>query len=45
MWIYFFLSWILKLIKKGLKTELDLIDLYTILEEDSSALLGNKLEK
>ncbi|XP_027849264.2 probable multidrug resistance-associated protein lethal(2)03659 isoform X1 [Aphis gossypii] len=38
-------SWILKLIKKGLKKELDLIDLYTILEEDSSALLGNKLEK
>lgn len=40
-----FLSWILKLIKKGLKKELDLIDLYTILDEDSSALLGNKLEK
>ncbi|XP_026808487.1 probable multidrug resistance-associated protein lethal(2)03659 isoform X2 [Rhopalosiphum maidis] len=34
-----------RLIKKGLKKELDLIDLYTILEEDSSALLGNKLEK
>ncbi|XP_008186888.2 probable multidrug resistance-associated protein lethal(2)03659 [Acyrthosiphon pisum] len=38
-------SWIMKLIKNGLKKELDLIDLYTILEEDSSALLGNKLEK
>jgi len=43
--LFIFLSWILKLIKKGLKTELDLIDLYTILEEDSSELLGNKLEK
>jgi len=40
-----FLSWILRFIKKGLKKELDLIDLYTILEEDSSAVLGNKLEK
>ncbi|XP_022166672.1 probable multidrug resistance-associated protein lethal(2)03659 [Myzus persicae] len=38
-------SWMFKLIKKGLKKELDLIDLYRILEEDSSALLGNKLEK
>jgi len=39
------LSWILKLVKKGLKKDLDLIDLYTILDEDSSAALGNKLEK
>ncbi|XP_029346622.1 probable multidrug resistance-associated protein lethal(2)03659 [Acyrthosiphon pisum] len=38
-------SWILKLVKKGLKKELDVIDLYTILDEDSSALLGSKLKK
>ncbi|CAI6361980.1 unnamed protein product [Macrosiphum euphorbiae] len=38
-------SWILKLVKKGLQKELDVIDLYTILEEDSSALLGTKLKK
>ncbi|XP_060849436.1 ATP-binding cassette sub-family C member 4-like isoform X2 [Rhopalosiphum padi] len=38
-------SWILKLVQKGLKKELDVIDLYTILDEDSSALLGSKLEK
>ncbi|XP_060872943.1 probable multidrug resistance-associated protein lethal(2)03659 isoform X2 [Metopolophium dirhodum] len=38
-------SWILGIIKKGLKQELDLIDLYEILNEDSSELLGNKLQK
>uniref|UniRef100_A0A2S2PMH1 Multidrug resistance-associated protein 4 n=2 Tax=Schizaphis graminum TaxID=13262 RepID=A0A2S2PMH1_SCHGA len=38
-------SWILKLVQKGLKKELDVIDLYTILDEDSSALLGSKLKK
>ncbi|XP_050059315.1 probable multidrug resistance-associated protein lethal(2)03659 isoform X2 [Aphis gossypii] len=37
-------SWILKLVRKGLKKELDVIDLYTILDEDSSALLGSKLK-
>jgi len=45
MCIFLFESWILKLIKKGLKKDLDSIDLYTILDEDSAASLGNKLEK
>lgn len=43
--MFLFYSWILKLVKKGLKKELDVIDLYTILDEDSSALLGSKLKK
>ncbi|XP_022166683.1 probable multidrug resistance-associated protein lethal(2)03659 [Myzus persicae] len=38
-------SWVLEIIKKGLKQDLDLNDLYTILKEDSSELLGNKLHK
>ncbi|XP_016663044.1 probable multidrug resistance-associated protein lethal(2)03659 [Acyrthosiphon pisum] len=38
-------GWILKFIKKGLKKEFDLADLYNILDGDSSALLGNKLQK
>ncbi|VVC32175.1 Hypothetical protein CINCED_3A023482 [Cinara cedri] len=38
-------SWIIQLIKKGLEKDLGLNDLYAILDEDSSALLGNKLEK
>lgn len=40
-----FKSWILNLVKKGLIKELDEIDLYAILEEDESSLLGNNLEK
>ncbi|CAI6363288.1 unnamed protein product [Macrosiphum euphorbiae] len=39
------LQWILKFIKKGLKKELDLVDLYNVLDDDSSALLGSKLQK
>lgn len=42
--IVLYFSWILKLVRKGLKKELDVIDLYTILDEDSSALLGSKLK-
>ncbi|XP_025202348.1 probable multidrug resistance-associated protein lethal(2)03659 isoform X2 [Melanaphis sacchari] len=38
-------KWILKFIKKGLNKELDLIDLYKVLDCDSSDLLGNKLRK
>uniref|UniRef100_A0A2S2NRW0 Putative multidrug resistance-associated protein lethal n=1 Tax=Schizaphis graminum TaxID=13262 RepID=A0A2S2NRW0_SCHGA len=38
-------SWIFGIVKKGLKQDLNLIDLYNILNEDSSELLGNKLEK
>ncbi|XP_015372663.1 PREDICTED: probable multidrug resistance-associated protein lethal(2)03659 [Diuraphis noxia] len=38
-------SWILEIVKKGLKQDLDIIDLYKILNEDSSELLGNKLHK
>lgn len=37
--------WILKFIKKGLNKELDLNDLYNVLDGDSSELLGNKLQK
>ncbi|KAL5236137.1 hypothetical protein ACI65C_003547 [Semiaphis heraclei] len=37
--------WILNFIKKGLKKELDLNDLYNVLDGDSSTFLGNKLEK
>ncbi|CAI6361191.1 unnamed protein product [Macrosiphum euphorbiae] len=38
-------GWILKFIKKGLKQEFDLVDLYNVLDDDSSALLGSKLQK
>ncbi|XP_060852278.1 LOW QUALITY PROTEIN: probable multidrug resistance-associated protein lethal(2)03659 [Rhopalosiphum padi] len=38
-------SWIFGIVKKGLKQDLNLIDLYGILNEDSSELLGNKLQK
>lgn len=43
--IFIILRWILNFVKKGLKKELDLIDLYEVLDDDSSALLGNKLQK
>lgn len=44
--MYFvFSSWIIQLIRKGLNKDLGLNDLYAILDEDSSALLGNRLEK
>ena len=43
--VFIILRWILNFIEKGLKKELDLIDLYNILDSDSSALLGNKLQK
>jgi len=43
--IFIIWRWILNFIKKGLKKELDLIDLYNILDGDSSTLLGNKLQK
>lgn len=39
------LSWVFKFIKKGMKKEINITDLYTNLEEDSSALLGNKLHE
>ncbi|KAF0721007.1 putative multidrug resistance-associated protein lethal(2)03659, partial [Aphis craccivora] len=37
--------WIFEIVKKGLKQDLNFIDLYNILNEDSSELLGNKLQK
>ncbi|CAH1738394.1 unnamed protein product, partial [Aphis gossypii] len=38
-------SWIFEIVKKGLKQDLNFIDLYKNLNEDSSELLGNKLQK
>ncbi|KAE9537850.1 hypothetical protein AGLY_005822 [Aphis glycines] len=38
-------SWIFEIVKKGLKQNLNLNDLYKNLNEDSSELLGNKLQK
>lgn len=45
MFLYIYSSWILKLIKDGLKKELSTKDLYKVLEDDSAALIGKKLEK
>ncbi|VVC32375.1 ABC transporter type 1, transmembrane domain,ABC transporter-like,P-loop containing nucleoside triphosphate [Cinara cedri] len=38
-------SWLINLFKMGLKKDLDKNDLYTPLEEHTSSLLGNELEK
>lgn len=40
-----FFSWILNLLKTGRKKNLEFDDLYAILDEDKTSLLGDKLEK
>ena len=41
----FYCSWVNPLLYKGFKKELEQNDLYEVLEEDQSDVLGNKLQR
>lgn len=45
MFYFFLFRWTLKLFKTGRKRDLEVNDLYTTLNDHSSAILGNELEK